>query len=68
MIPAPAGPIRADERLNAILEAVRDRNAVPGLVGAIIRGESLAAIGAAGIRKKGSSQAIRVTVERLVRF
>ncbi|QEH33831.1 Beta-lactamase precursor [Aquisphaera giovannonii] len=61
VIAAPSQPIRADERVNALLTGVRERHDVPGLVGAIIRGESLAAIGAVGLRKKGSAEPMRVT-------
>ncbi|WP_165231500.1 serine hydrolase domain-containing protein [Aquisphaera insulae] len=61
VFPLPSGPVRADERINAVMATVRDRHQVPGLIGAIIRGESLDAIGAAGLRKQGFPQAIQVT-------
>jgi CubicO group peptidase (beta-lactamase class C family) len=53
--------VRADERVNRVLAPVRDEHRLPGLIGAILTGEKLAAIGALGIRKIGSSEPIRVT-------
>ncbi len=47
--------------MSRVLAPVRDKNHVPGLIGAIVNGDRLAAIGAVGIRKIGSSQAMRVT-------
>ena len=58
--PAPEA-VKADERVSRVLAPVRDKNRVPGLIGAIVNGDRLAAIGAVGIRKIGSSQAMRVT-------
>src|SRR5262249_25507175 len=57
------GPLslKADERLNRVLALIRDGHQLPGLIGAIIRGDRLAAIGAAGVRKLGSEDPIRVT-------
>ena len=57
------GPVsvRADERLNRRLSSIRDSHQLPGLIGAIVRGEALAAIGAAGVRKLGSDEPIEVT-------
>jgi CubicO group peptidase (beta-lactamase class C family) len=53
-------PLEADERINRILEPVRNGRNVPGLIGAIVRGDRVAAIGAIGIRKIGSPEPIRV--------
>ena len=54
-------PVRADERVNQVLAPVRDEHHLPGLIGAILTGNRLAAIGALGIRKIGSPEPIRVT-------
>jgi CubicO group peptidase (beta-lactamase class C family) len=54
-------PILADERVNRVLAPIRDEHHLPGLIGAIQRGSKLAAIGALGIRKIGSSEPIAVT-------
>jgi CubicO group peptidase (beta-lactamase class C family) len=57
--PAP-GPIRADERVNQLLAPIRDGHRLPGMIGALVSGESLAAIGAVGIRKIGSAEPMQV--------
>ena len=54
-------PVQADERVNQVLAPVRDEHHLPGLIGAILKGDRLAAIGALGIRKIGSSEPMRVT-------
>jgi CubicO group peptidase (beta-lactamase class C family) len=54
-------PIRADERVNQILGPIRDEHHLPGLIGAILTGDRLAAIGAVGVRKAGAPDSIRVT-------
>ena len=41
-------PVAADERVNQILAPVRDEHHLPGLIGAIVTGDRLAAIGARG--------------------
>jgi CubicO group peptidase (beta-lactamase class C family) len=56
---APA--VRADERVNDVLAPVRDEHHLPGLIGALLVGEKLAAIGALGIRKIGAPDLMRVT-------
>ena len=53
-------PVQADERLSEILAPVRDTNHLPGLIGAILKGGRIAAIGAVGIRKIGSPQPMQV--------
>jgi CubicO group peptidase (beta-lactamase class C family) len=57
---APQDSIPSDERIGRALESLRtgDRR-LPGMIGAIVRGEELAAIGASGIRKIGSPEPIR---------
>jgi CubicO group peptidase (beta-lactamase class C family) len=57
------GPLslKADERLNRVLAPIRDGHQLPGLIAAIVRGDRLTAIGAAGVRKLGSEDPIRVT-------
>jgi CubicO group peptidase (beta-lactamase class C family) len=57
---APA-PVHADERVSRILAPIRDEHHLPGLIGAVLKGDRLAAIGALGIRKIGSSEPMRVT-------
>ncbi|MGC8643871.1 MAG: serine hydrolase domain-containing protein, partial [Isosphaeraceae bacterium] len=52
--------VRADERLNRLLEPIRGDHHLPGLIGAVVRGDRLAAIGAAGVRKLGASDPIQV--------
>ena len=54
-------PVYADERVSRILAPVRDEYHLPGLIGAIVKGNRLAAIGALGIRKIGSSEPMQVT-------
>jgi CubicO group peptidase (beta-lactamase class C family) len=58
--PAPS-PIKADERVNQTLAPIRDEHHIPGLIGAIVTGNRLAAIGACGIRKFGAPDPIGVT-------
>ena len=53
-------PIRADEQLGKVLESIRDAHHLPGMIGAIVRGDTLAGIGAAGIRKIGSAEPMQV--------
>jgi CubicO group peptidase (beta-lactamase class C family) len=54
-------PVEADKRVNQVLAPIRDEHHLPGLLGAILIGNRLAAIGALGIRKIGSPEPIRVT-------
>jgi CubicO group peptidase (beta-lactamase class C family) len=60
---APSIPtvVRADEKVNRVLEPVRKQHKMPGMIGAILKGETLEAIGAVGVRKLGSDEPIRVT-------
>ena len=54
-------PLVADEQINRILGQARtDGRRLPGMVGAVIRGEEISAIGAVGIRRIGSTDPIRV--------
>ncbi len=53
--------IESDERVEKILAPVRDTNHLPGLIGAILTGDRITAIGSVGIRKIGSAQPFRVT-------
>jgi CubicO group peptidase (beta-lactamase class C family) len=57
--PAPA-PLKASEALNRVLAPVRNDNNLPGLIGGIVAGNTLTAIGAVGIRKIGATQPITV--------
>jgi CubicO group peptidase (beta-lactamase class C family) len=58
---AAPSPVQADDRVNKILAPVRDEHHLPGLIGAIITGNRLAAIGAIGIRKFGAPEVMTVT-------
>ena len=50
-------PDQADGRINRILAQARtDGRRLPGIIGAIVRGEELSGIGAVGIRKIGSPE------------
>ncbi len=53
-------PIRADEQLGKLLEKIRDAHQLPGLIGGIVRGDMLASIAAAGVRKIGSAEPMQV--------
>jgi CubicO group peptidase (beta-lactamase class C family) len=53
--------VQSDARVEKVLAPVRDTHHLPGLIGAILTGDKLAAIGAVGIRKIGSALPIRVT-------
>ena len=57
----PTAPLKADERINRGLSEVRDRHKLPGMIGAVLRGETLAAIGAVGARKLGSDEPMLIT-------
>src|SRR5689334_12905458 len=52
-------PVRAAEQLNRGLAPVRDGRRLPGLIGGIIAGGRLAAVGALGLRKIGSPEPIQ---------
>jgi CubicO group peptidase (beta-lactamase class C family) len=53
-------PIRPDEQLGKLLESIREAHQLPGMIGAIVKGDALANIGAAGVRKSGSSEPMQV--------
>src|SRR5262245_94368 len=54
-------PVRPDDRLNRSLGPILDARHLPGMIGAIVRGDSLAVIGSVGVRRVGSSEPIQVT-------
>jgi CubicO group peptidase (beta-lactamase class C family) len=56
----PLPPVRADETLNKRLSAVVERHNLPGMIAALVRGGTIAAIGAAGVRKLGSEEPMRI--------
>jgi len=56
----PAPPVRADERLNKTLAALIERHKVPGMIAALVRDGAITAIGAAGVRKIGSEEPIKI--------
>jgi len=49
-----------DKRIDGLLEPIRQKYNVPALAGAIVTGQGLAAIGAAGVRKAGTDTAVTV--------
>jgi CubicO group peptidase (beta-lactamase class C family) len=53
----------ADKRLNALLEPIRLKHGVPALGGAIVAGKGLEALGAVGVRKKGTDISVTVADE-----
>jgi CubicO group peptidase (beta-lactamase class C family) len=55
----PASPLKSDDRINRALAAIRGKYDLPGMIGAILRSESLEAIGAVGVRKLGSEDPMR---------
>ena len=57
----PSEAVEPDERVNRRLAPIRDKHHVPGLIGAIVTGNRLAAIGASGIRKIGAPCPFLVT-------
>jgi CubicO group peptidase (beta-lactamase class C family) len=59
---APDAPaVKADDGVNALLAPIRDKHKLPGLIGALVKGDGVAAIGAVGVRKAGSREPVRVT-------
>lgn len=52
--------VHADDHLNRLLEPIRAAHHLPGLIGAVARGDRLAAIGAVGVRKLGSAEPMEV--------
>ncbi len=56
----PAPPLRADERLNKTLSELIERHKVPGMIAALVKGGAITAIGAAGVRKIGSEEPIKI--------
>ncbi len=53
-------PIPADEQLGKRLEKIRDAHRLPGLIGGIVKGDTLASIAAVGVRKLGSAEPMQV--------
>lgn len=58
--PVPQGGAVSDTRIENLLAPIRDEHKVPGLIGGIVYGEALVAIGAVGDRKIGTGPALRV--------
>jgi CubicO group peptidase (beta-lactamase class C family) len=56
----PLPPVRADETLNGRLRELVERHKLPGMIAALVRGGTIEAIGAAGVRKLGSEEPIRI--------
>jgi CubicO group peptidase (beta-lactamase class C family) len=53
--------LESNPRVQDLLAPIRDTHHLPGLIGAILMGDRLTAIGAVGIRKIGSALPIRVS-------
>lgn len=53
--------VEADPRVAEVLAPIRDDHHLPGIIGGILAGNRLAAIGAIGLRKIGSKAPMRVT-------
>jgi CubicO group peptidase (beta-lactamase class C family) len=55
--------LKADERrdLSLILEPIVRQHDVPGMVAAVVKGDNVVAIGAAGVRRRGGDEKIRIT-------
>jgi CubicO group peptidase (beta-lactamase class C family) len=47
--------------VSALLKPIREKHDVPGIVGAIVKGEHTVALGADGVRKRGTD--VRITVD-----
>ncbi|MDR3634120.1 MAG: serine hydrolase [Isosphaeraceae bacterium] len=58
-LPCAGAEPRADEGVSRTLAEVRDKHRLPGLVGAVIRGGTIASIGAVGVRKVGDPRPIQ---------
>jgi CubicO group peptidase (beta-lactamase class C family) len=56
----PAAPVRADLGLNKALAGLVERHKVPGMIAALVKGGTISAIGAAGVRKLGSEEPIMI--------
>jgi CubicO group peptidase (beta-lactamase class C family) len=61
VVPVAMGGERDGTRdLHDLLEPIRARHKTPGLVGAIVRGEEVTAIGAAGVRRAGGDAPVTI--------
>ncbi len=59
--PGSATPaLQQDPQLAHLLEQIRDAQHLPGIIGAIVRGDRLTNIAAAGVRKLGSAQPMKI--------
>lgn len=58
-----ATALKAEERrdLSVILEPIVRQHDVPGMVAAVVKGDKIIAIGAAGVRRRGGNDKIQVT-------
>jgi CubicO group peptidase (beta-lactamase class C family) len=53
--------VKSDVRIERLLAPIRDEHHLPGMIGAIVTGDRLTAMGAVGIRKIGATEPITVT-------
>lgn len=56
----PESPVTSDKAIEALLEPIREKHQVPGLVAGIVKSQGLTAAGATGVRKAGSPELITV--------
>lgn len=69
VVPAAAQPpkeketakLKPDDKINDLLAPIRKKHDVPGMIGALVKGDKVVAIGAVGVRKDGSTEPIEVT-------
>lgn len=57
---ASATAITSDKEIEKLLEPIREKQQVPGLVAGVVKRNGLSAVGAAGLRKAGSPEPITV--------
>lgn len=53
-------PLKADPKINELLDTVRKKHDVPALAAAVVNSKGLAAVGAVGVRKRGDDTAVTV--------
>src|SRR4029078_9764571 len=53
-------PLKQDERVKGALAAIRGKHDLPGMIGAILRGETVDAIASVGVRKIGREHPMRL--------
>lgn len=59
-LPAPSAKLKPDDRIVRILKEARTKHRLPGMIGGVVLGKDLAAIGSVGVRKIGSEEPMTV--------